>query len=232
MLGAFAQSVRCKEHSKSSKGNAHLVADTCKAAVSHVCQAFLASGRPNPSLDEDGKTVHLLQRQFKGYKNADPKSGQQKPIPLELLLQMTQRKTKDAGLIAFYQLIILAFFFAMRSCEYLKIPKGERRTKTLCLDNLAFRKNKKFLSHDDPNLHLADSVTVTFVLQKKAITHDQVTHSRSGDDEACPVVAAAAIVKRLKAMGATKETEIYKYQDNKGVVREMTNTVALRFDRR
>jgi hypothetical protein len=143
---------------------------------------------------------------------------------------MTSRKTKDPGLIAFYQLIMLAFFFAMRSCEYLKLPKGsDRRTKTLRVKNLVFRKNKKFLTHDDPNLHLADSVTITFEFQKKQDQHDQVTHSRSKDDKICPVTAAAAIVKRLRAMGATEETSIYKYQDKNGVTRDMTNTVALRF---
>ena len=116
LLGAFAHAVCGKEFSASSQSNAELVASTCQAAVNNVCSAFIATGRPNPSLDADGKTARLLQHQLKGYKNNDPSMRQQKPIPVELIRMMIDRETNDpGGLQAFHELVHLAFFFAMRS---------------------------------------------------------------------------------------------------------------------
>ena len=180
------------------------------------------------SLDADGKTARLLQRQFKGYKNNDPSTRQQKPIPVELLRMMIDQETRDPGRQAFHELNHLAFFFAMRSCEYLKIKQGERRTKALCLRNLTFRRDHHILLHDDPDLASADTVTVTFEFQKRNDRDDPVTQSRSNDPLLCPVRAAAAIVNRLRAIGATKDTPLYTYRDSNGRFRDMTNKIALR----
>ena len=230
MLGAFAHAVRSKDFSESTRGNAELVASTCKAAVSGVCQAFRFNERRDPSLDEDGKTSLLLQRQYKGYTNKDPSGKQQKPIPISLLREMTERDTKDPGLIAFHQLIMLAVFFAMRSCEYFHIERGDRRTKPVCLKSFTFRRHLRVLELTDPELHLADNVTILFEFQKKLTRNDAITQTASGDPTLCPVRAAAAIVKRLLALGITDyETEISTYRDRKGKIGKVSNTVGLAF---
>jgi hypothetical protein len=180
-------------------------------------------------LDEDGKTAFILQRQWKGYRNNDPSTKQQKPIPLALIHKMISRPVRDPGLIAFHQLLILAFFFAMRSCEYLKLPPGEeRRTKAICLGNLTFRKNHRTLAHDDPNLMFADTVTITFEFQKNDQRDDSITQSRTGDPILCPVRAAAAVVQRMRASGLTKpDTPLYSYTDDNGKLRHMETRIAL-----
>ena len=124
---AYVHSVREKAYSESSKGYARVVASSCCATITGICTAFVSTGRSNPSLEEAGKTSFLLHQQFRGYTNNDPSSKPQKAIPLKLLQEMVQRPCSDPGLIAYHQLTILAFFFAMRSCEYLKTT-GERRT--------------------------------------------------------------------------------------------------------
>jgi hypothetical protein len=44
-----------------------------------------------------------------------------------------------------------AHFWAMRSCEYLKVPKSEQQqTKQLCLCNIAFIKEEKSLITNQP----------------------------------------------------------------------------------
>jgi hypothetical protein len=58
-------------------------------------------------------------------------------------------------------LAICAFFFACRSCEYLRV-KGPRRTKTIAKGDIRFRKGRVILPHDSPDLHLADKVEVRF----------------------------------------------------------------------
>ena len=138
--------------------------DSCHATITGVCTAFVSTGRPNPSLDEAGKTSFLLYRQFRGCTNNNPSPKLQKAIPLKLLQEMVQRPCSDPGLIAYHQLTILAFFFAMRSCEYLKTTR--RRTQSLCLRNLVFRRKNKIVPLNDPHLDLADTVMVTFAYQK------------------------------------------------------------------
>jgi hypothetical protein len=141
---------------------------------------------------------------------------------------MIRRQTTDPGLLAFHQLMLLAFFFAMRSCEYLKLPKGsERRTKTLCVGNLVFRRQNQIVPHDDPDLEKADCVTITFEFQKRDLRDDAVTQSRTDDQLLCPVQAAAAIVRRLRSIGATTKDPIYLYRDKKGKLRDMTSSIAL-----
>jgi hypothetical protein len=226
ILGAFLHSVRNGEYSKSTKGNDTLVAGTCQAALTGVCAAFSHAGRPNPSLDANQKTSVLLRHQIRGYTNLDPSKRQQKAIPLKLLQKMTQRQSKVPGLIAYHELTILAYFFAMRSCEYLKTP-GERRTNPLRLRNLVFRTKNKVVPHDDPNLHLADTISITFEYQKRDLRDDSVTQSKSGDAHLCPVRAAAAVVKRLRSFGAKPDAHIFTYADENGNVRELTAKAAL-----
>ncbi len=60
-----------------------------------------------------------------------------------------------------------AHFWAMRSCEYAKVPKAEQRqTKQLCLWNIAFIRDGKTLDHSSASLHLADCILITFEQQK------------------------------------------------------------------
>jgi hypothetical protein len=64
--------------------------------------------------------------------------------------------------------VIGAFFFAMRSCKYLK-PQIYGKTKCIDLDGLIFRMpSNTVVAHSDPVLlTLAKCVTVTFVNQKE-----------------------------------------------------------------
>jgi hypothetical protein len=121
LLGAFAQSARNCEWSKSSKGYDYLVAKSCRTAIDSVCQAFVESGYDDPGKDSHGKLAFVLQRQMKGYKNNDPSEKPQKAIPFGLLQKIITLPTKDPLRRRFQQLTHMAFFFAMRSCEYLRV---------------------------------------------------------------------------------------------------------------
>ena len=226
ILGAFMQTVREQTYSSSTKGYDYLVAKSCRSALEGVREAFRISGRPDPSLDPDGKTSFILQRQLRGYANNDPSACQQKPIPIILIKQMITRQCSDPGLKAFHELIHLAFFFAMRSCEYLEV-KGERRSDPIRLRNLVFRKGNRIVPHDHPLLANADTVTVTFEFQKKDLRDDPVTQSRTSDAFLCPVRAAATIVRRLQSLGADKDTHIYVYKDTNGTLMNLNSKTAL-----
>ena len=97
-------------------------------------------------------------------------------------------------------LIIFAFFFAMRSCEYVSAsPPG--RTKTITLGCITFwTKDRRLIHHDDPHLyHIAVYVRVVFIDQKNGEKFEPRVQRRSGDPALCPVVRAARAVKRVRS---------------------------------
>jgi len=153
--------------------------------------------------------------------------GHQKAIPLKLITDMVKRPATDPALITFHQLFLLAFFFALRSCEYLKVAGPPRRTLPLTKASFVFIKNHRILPHSSPDLHLADSVSAYFDRQKRETRGDQVTQSRTGHPLLCPVVVAATVVRRLEAMGASDDTQVYTYVNEQGRRKILTGAYAL-----
>jgi len=121
--------------------------------------------------------------------------------------------------IAIAQLAIGAFFFAMRSCEYLRtnIAEEKRRTKTLRVRNIRFFRKGRLVPHTHRSLALADTVSITFEFQKSDERHETITMHRSGDTVLCPVRAWAAIVRRILSYpGTTSDTNVNTiFVDNK-----------------
>jgi hypothetical protein len=172
-----------------------LAVGTIQNSISDVCATFRENGRPNPTKDDDLQLSFLLHRQFRAYKNADPKEKQQKAIPACIIAEIAKWNLTELQR-AILQLTILAFFFAMHSCGYIKVPQQEkRRTEILRLRNLCFFKNSCLVKHNDPSLEYADCLNVTFEMQKKDEKNDTTTQMASGDITLCPVQAAAAIVR-------------------------------------
>jgi hypothetical protein len=194
LLGAYAQKVRDQTWGNSSKGYDQLVEGTCRAAIDGVCSTFRAVGYGNPSLDEDGKIAFLLQRQFRAYRNEDPSEKHQKAIPFDLISAMCRRAESNPLFIRFHLLTMVAFFFAMRSCEYLNVS-GSRRTRPIWLCDIVFlTKQNRVIPHSSPNLHRAASISLTFRFQKRDQRDDTITQSQTGHPVNCPVAAGAALV--------------------------------------
>jgi len=192
-------------------GKAHdtLATGTIRNSISDISSTFRENGRPNPTKDDDLQLSFLLQRQFRAFKNADPKEKQQKAIPACVIAEIAKRQLTELQ-CATSQLTILAFFFAMRSCEYVKVPQQEkRRTEILRLRNLRFFNNGRLVPHDDPSLEYSNCLNITFEMQKKDKKNDTTTQMASGDITLCPVRAAAAIVRRIRSYpGANNDTPI------------------------
>ena len=118
---------------------------------------------------------------------------------------------------AISQLVIGAFFFAMRSCEYLLVPQSEkRRIDILRLKNIRFFTEGIETSHDSPDLEFADCVLITFEFQKKDERNDTVTQIYSEDDLLCPVRSWAAVVRRIRSYsGANDDTPVSYMRQSK-----------------
>jgi hypothetical protein len=108
------------------------------------------------------------------------------------------------------QLTILAFFFAVRSYEYVKVQQQHKqRTEILCLQNLQFFKKGRLINHNNPSLEYSNCINIIFKMQKKDEKNNTTTHMASGDVTLCPVQAAAAIVCRIQSYpGANNDTSI------------------------
>jgi hypothetical protein len=72
-----------------------LVEGTVRGAISHVVQAIRESGRQNPTKDTDNMLSVLLSRQFRAYRNDDPKEVQQKALPFIVLEELAKRRVSE-----------------------------------------------------------------------------------------------------------------------------------------
>ena len=129
LMGAFAMALR--EGRFSGPSFKTLAEGTVRSAISFVAQTFRENDHSNPTKDEDGELGRLLSRLFRSFKKGDPNPVQQKALPIAVLREIAKLQTTETQR-AISQLLIVAFFFAMRSCEYLDVPQSEmRRTEIL-----------------------------------------------------------------------------------------------------
>jgi hypothetical protein len=204
LIDAFAMAVRDARFSKSL--HEQLVANTVRDTVHYVCATFRENGHPNLTFDKDGRSAFILQLEFRAFKNTDPEEKHQKAIPISVISKIAkQDSTKLERATA--QLTTMGIFFAMRSCEYLKVKAAkQQRTEIVRLHNIHFFSGTKQLSHDHPQLEYADCIAITFECQKKDEKMDTITLLASEDAILCPVRAMAAIVKKLRNIRGPPQT--------------------------
>ena len=91
-----------------------------------------------------------------------------------------------------------------------------KRTKLLCLCNIRLFKDGRLLSTPSDDLEFADSVAVTFEMQKNKMKHETIIHGRTDDPVLCPVKQWARLVNR-----------IWSYQGTTGDQNSMTDILPL-----
>ena len=140
---------------------------------------------------------------LKACQNLDPPTRRQKAISPKLLRAMYTLSgtggqiTSDLPAAIVTELAIMAYFYAMRSCEFTTTPTPGR-TKIIQLNGVTFRdRGNQILRHDSPLLHRAHRVTITFANQKNGMKQDRRTHQSTGDQIMCPVVRLASLVRRI-----------------------------------
>jgi hypothetical protein len=214
ILSAFGQFIR--EGRFNSGVPKLLKADSVRAALDCMAQAFKLAVRPDPRLNTDGKLAFILQRQLCGYKSTDPGEKPQVALTGSILRKFYHLAISPFDK-AMCQLFIGAFFFAMQSCEYVKV-QGPRKTKLLTIQNIRFFIGNRQIKHSDPHLSLADCVSIMFEYQKRDVKNDVITQHRSGDKVLCPVKMWAAIVWRITSYpgaSASDSVNLFCFPDGK-----------------
>ena len=102
-----------------------LASGTIQNTILDISATFRKNGQPNPTKDNDLQLSFILHRQFRAFKNANPKEKQQKAIPACVIAKIAKQKLTELQR-AILQLTILAFFFAMHSCKYVKVWQQEK----------------------------------------------------------------------------------------------------------
>mmetsp|Transcript_26797 Transcript_26797/g.41573 ORF Transcript_26797/g.41573 Transcript_26797/m.41573 type:complete len:325 (+) Transcript_26797:1020-1994(+) len=201
-----------------------LQSSSVKETIANVSATFRFHNRPNPTLDQFGKPSLILQRQWRAYTNADRIRKYQKAIPQSVLRRLRELAQTEMDK-ALTDLVIGAYFFAMRSCEYSTVKEKNTRTRRLCLSNIRFFQGRRELLHSQ-DLSTADAVSITFEFQKNDVTWETVTHTASGDDSLCPVRAWAAVVTRVwQIPGASRDTPVNSFQHHASTIEFSSNFV-------
>jgi hypothetical protein len=178
IMGAFAVAIR--EGRFSWQSNDTLAQKSVSDTLNFVAATFQEHRHEDPKKDVDNNVARLLCQQLRSYKKDNPKSVEQKALPLcTICLILSNRSTELQQ--AMGNLTVATHFWAIHSCKYLKVMKAEQQqTKQLCLRNIAFIKNGKILDHSSTKLHLVDCISVTFERQKNNRKSDR---SRSGEQK-------------------------------------------------
>jgi len=143
-------------------------ADTARVAAAHISAVFRACNWQYPALDQEGKTNSDILHQSRRYKNLDKPTKQQKSLPI-FVFRFILHNAQNSSLKAKAHLTAGALFFSMSSYEYTEAGPNdrERRTITIWVKDVKFYRGRKLHSHRDKHLDLADSVSITFHLQRR-----------------------------------------------------------------
>ena len=182
----------------------------------------------DPRLSNDGKTAISIRRILAGFKALDSNDSRQKAIPISVIRQAHKlySNSKDPHAVAISQLIVGAFFFAMRSCEYSKTtsPTESKRTKIVSIGDIRFFRKSKLVHHNDHTLIDADIVSITFRSQKNGEKNQTISIHKTNDLELCPVKIWASIVTRIRSYKiASDSSPVNCYLSHQGQIIQITS---------
>ena len=178
---------------------------TICAALDGVAQTFRLNQFESPVHNAAGQLDPLLALQLKRYADDDPGPTPKQAVPLEVIRKV-RSWTRNEMEVMIGQLVVIAYFFAMRSCEYSDV--GSRRLSSVVrMDDVRFRKNGEALTTtDQERLRDADTVTITFRRQTngdKGATVTQHQNDSPGQSDIHPVWSLADLATRVRK-GRTK----------------------------
>ncbi len=198
-----------------------LAVGTVRGTMQYVSAIFWENGYSSPTLNKDGQLAWILQKEFWSFKNLDPAKRHQAAILLSVITEINKQNSSELEQ-ATAQLVALAIFFAMHSCEYLKVHQlKQQRTEIVRICNIRFFRRGEQLDHNYLKLEYADCISVTFERQKKR-QKNEYNHP-DGFGTLWPVRSAVAILKRIKKYPGTSQNSPISTVSNHGIIEHVTS---------
>jgi hypothetical protein len=202
-----------------SASNNPVRADMVADALTHIGTAHTMANQRDPRLVPGSTALHpRLTCILNGFQKEDSAPSRKEDSAPSRVLPIPVQVLQRAAAIALLQntalslsaadLIWLAFFFLLRPGEYTITGKSPHPF-TLA--------DVRLWHHDtpiDPLMALPDSlILATFVIliftdQKNAVRSETVGHGRSGDPQACPVLAVVCRILHLCSFDAPPNTQL------------------------
>ena len=168
-------SVVVRERYFSRKGKINLDQITTKESMDKLAEVLRGGDMNNPRNGIDGKQDLQLKLKLRGYINKDPETKQEKSFTPFFLFQLFHRSITDMRL-SISNLAALGLFSAMKSCEYAKATKGERKTHLIRLRNIEFWVvHHKRMELINPETFQYQAVSLTFEDQNNGNKIDRNT---------------------------------------------------------
>jgi hypothetical protein len=183
-------------------GKGPILGRTIRDTVSYLAEKFRSSERNSPfhKLTQQNSLTDEVANTFRAWANIDPPIHRNCDLTPKHLrfLHLFSKQTNSHVCQALADLVTGAFFFACRSCEYLKVTvRG--KTKILKLHNIKFT-TKDYVDISLYDKHLLDRahyVSITFEEQKNNIKKETRTQQRNDNKTLCPVRAWARTTQRI-----------------------------------
>ena len=185
-----------------------VVRSTLDDAASALGATFRANFRPSPlHIPFSTQLLPSIRAFLKACADSDPPTQRYKAATPKLLKALFRQHGigskyhTDSMHSHAADLILAAFFFAMRGCEYVRTPRPGK-TKRITKADVQFRDaRRRLIQHDDPALlRKAATVTITFRDQKSRKKCEARTQAKSQHRYLCPVARWASIIQRLCRM--------------------------------
>jgi hypothetical protein len=158
-----------------------------------------------------------FRQQFKQWKDQDPTPQPEHALP-NSTVQLLTRIYSASPRISFRiiaDLVVIAYFFLLRVCEYTKTSRVTR-TVPLRRQDIQLWRKKRLISHSLPleDLLQADAVTICLENQKNGIKGAVVHHTSSGNPAFDPVRSMARLVFAIQLL--PEHTQIGSFIDRNG----------------
>ena len=199
-------------------------ADTVAAAWRAVAEVHLLEGRPDPRKPPGSSSRDLdkrLTRMLRHWGYQDPPTKREKAIPLGFVMFAVARATLDAFTQCWTDLIVIALFFCLRSCEYTK-TNSHRRTTQFRMRDMQFQDAEGVIPWNAPDAQFLAALAMTLFLdtQKNCVRGESCTHEATGLLHGDAVTAGARRFLHLRSHNAPPDTPICVYYEAPGAAQK------------
>ena len=225
IIQAYASRVRTGFYGEGSQ----VKVQTVTKALAAVSKTLELAGQPSPVYRQDEKYQVSIEKMIEGMRRADPLPRPQLAVPVKLVREasLIALEHDDPKHIALTDLMVIAFYYLLRSGEYTKpkfvVVNGKRRkasrTIQFRLQDVGFFNNTVAIDKSKATLDElmnATSVTLRIGNQKNGKMGQCIHHEALKNVTVGPTQALARRVHHILSNGGSGETLLCEFKLKSG----------------